>query len=105
MPFWPLGLPRWPDPVVALGMRARHATYLVVWRRGPLDGAGLGEDTGVIVLPVPHLAEAAPRADVLYPGHAGTSTDWIAADRTLAVTLPSTPSACLIRLADDGPGR
>jgi alpha-galactosidase len=23
VPFWPLGLPRWPDPVVALGMRAR----------------------------------------------------------------------------------
>jgi alpha-galactosidase len=36
VPFWPLGLPRWPDPIVALGMRARHATYLVAWRRGQM---------------------------------------------------------------------
>ena len=47
VPFWPLGLPRWTDPWVALGMRSSAATYVLVWRRGtpgidpaPDEGAG-----------------------------------------------------------------
>ncbi|BCY10828.1 glycoside hydrolase family 36 protein [Actinoplanes sp. L3-i22] len=32
-PFWPLGLPRWDDGWLALGLRAGDTTFLGVWRR------------------------------------------------------------------------
>ena len=38
LPFWPLGLPRWTDPWIALGLRAPEASYLTVWHRGPFEG-------------------------------------------------------------------
>jgi len=33
VPFWPLGLPRWTAPWIALGLRAADCSYLAVWRR------------------------------------------------------------------------
>ena len=35
VPFWPLGLPRWADSWMALGLRTPRASYLTVWHRGP----------------------------------------------------------------------
>jgi alpha-galactosidase len=104
VPMWPLGLPGWSDPVLALGMRTADVTYLAAWRRGTLDGPAGGEDGGVITLPVPHLAGAPVRAEVLYPGGAGACADWVRADGAVIVTLPRTPSACLIRLRAGHPG-
>jgi alpha-galactosidase len=104
VPIWPLGLPGWADPVLALGMRTADVTYLVAWRRGRLDGPAGDEDTGPITLPVPHLAGAPVRADVLYPGDAGAGARWVGADGALMVTLPRTPSACLVRLRAEGSG-
>jgi alpha-galactosidase len=118
LPFWPLGLPRWTDPWIALGLRTPQASYLTVWRRGPFDagtgtrtGAGIrtgigtvigtGTDTGDptgIALPVPHLRGQAMTADVLYPRATGAAATWDAAASTLSVQLPRVPSACLIRL-------
>ncbi|MEA5455237.1 glycoside hydrolase family 36 protein [Sinomonas sp. JGH33] len=34
IPFWPLGLPAWNDPVVCLGLRHTDATTLYIWDRG-----------------------------------------------------------------------
>lgn len=42
VPFWPLGLPCWTDPRLALGMRAPRATYLAAWRRPPGGSPGPG---------------------------------------------------------------
>jgi alpha-galactosidase len=100
VPFWPLGLPRWTDSHYALGMRAPGATYVVAWRRGPLDGTRHDDDDpAVISLPVRHLHGVVAGPEVLYPDQAGTEVRWAATDRTLHVMLPRTPSACLIRLA------
>jgi alpha-galactosidase len=39
-PFWPLGLPGWDDPWIALGMRdGDDGVFLTVWRRGAQPGA------------------------------------------------------------------
>ncbi|HEY4850064.1 MAG TPA: glycoside hydrolase family 36 protein [Streptosporangiaceae bacterium] len=101
VPFWPLGLPRWTDSRVALGLRAPGATYLVAWRRGPVDGSGRHADPAVITLPVRHLDGVAATPEVLYPGDARAEVCWEPAAGSLAVVLPRTPSACLIQLHAD----
>jgi len=88
VPFWPLGLPHWDDPWVALGLRAPEVSHLTVWRRrGPNQ----------VKLPVPHLRGRQVTAQVLYPHAAGAEASWNAG--TLTVTLPRLPSACVLRLA------
>jgi alpha-galactosidase len=101
VPFWPLGLPRWTDPWVALGMRSPAASYVVVWHRGP-PGAAPGPDQGAhpdeIILPVASLPGPHAAPEVLYPLPGGARADWSVAGRELTVTLPRLPSACLLRL-------
>jgi alpha-galactosidase len=94
-PFWPLGMPRWEDPWIALGLRATGASYLTVWRRGPQSGTDVNQAT----LPVPHLRGARITADVIYPRDAGAGAGWNPTVGALTVTLPRHPSACVLRLA------
>jgi alpha-galactosidase len=61
VPAWPLGLPGWSDPWLALALVAGDTTYLTVWRRG--DAATEA------VLSLPHLAGRHVEIDVLYPRH------------------------------------
>jgi alpha-galactosidase len=91
-PFWPLGLPRWTDPWIALGLRAPAATYLTIWRR---DGAGPAQ----LTLPVPHLRGRQPTPRLLYPPASPASPRWDPAQAALTVRLPHTPAACLVALA------
>lgn len=100
VPFWPLGLPCWTDPRLALGMRAPRATYLAAWRRPPGGSPQAGEPDG-IALPVRHLRGVTATPEVLYPRDAGAGVSWNAAGGVLALSLPRTPSACLIRLRPD----
>jgi alpha-galactosidase len=93
-PFWPLGLPRWEAPWIALGLRAPGVSHLTIWRRGPHAGT----DTEV-TFPLPHLRGAQVTTRVLYPPHAGAGASWNAPAGTLTVTLPRLPSACLLRVA------
>ncbi|MDP4501941.1 alpha-galactosidase [Nonomuraea turcica] len=80
VPSWPLGLPGWDDPWVALAMQTPTATYLAVWRRGA---------EATLRLPYPH------RAELLYPSN---SKAVIGQDQQLTVTLTTAPSAVLLRL-------
>jgi alpha-galactosidase len=99
LPFWPLGLPRWTDSWVALGMRARSATYLVVWHRGRIDGSLAPDgDPDEIVLPVTHARDQQVTAKVLYPESGSAAVKWSVQHGELVVALPRTPSACLIGL-------
>jgi alpha-galactosidase len=98
VPFWPLGLPRWDDPWIALGLRAGPVSHLTVWRRWPRPDT----DTSQLAMPLPHLRGARVTAEVLYPRHAGATAGWDAARGTLTVTLPRFPSACVLRLAPAG---
>jgi alpha-galactosidase len=94
VPFWPLGLPRWDDSWVALGLRAPGASHVAVWRRGEGTGAGSGTAT----LPLPHLRGAQVTPQLIYPRHAGAEAGWDAARGTLTVILQNAPSACVLRL-------
>jgi alpha-galactosidase len=94
-PFWPLGMPRWEDPWIALGLRSPGASYLTVWRRGPQPGTDAAQTT----LPVPHLRGTHVTAEVLYPRQAGAEASWDPGPGVLTVTLPRHPSACVLRLA------
>jgi alpha-galactosidase len=110
LPFWPLGLPGWTDPWVALGMRAAATAYVVVWHRGadPRAQHERGRPAE-IVLPLPHGRGEHAVPTVLYPPRGGTGVDWSALRGELTVTLPRTPSSCLVQLAlptrtSGGPG-
>ncbi|MFC0542794.1 alpha-galactosidase [Kutzneria chonburiensis] len=87
VPSWPLGLPAWDDPWIALSLCASNVTYLTVWRRG-------GDDTTTLRLP--HVRDA----ELLYPSTSQAVFTVDAAD--LTVTLPTAPSAVLLRLRTEG---
>jgi alpha-galactosidase len=91
VPFWPLGLPRWSDEWLALGMRGATATYVVVWHR---DGESSTPPASwlSLTLAAPQT-EARPR--VLYPRD-GAALAWDATLGALRVSLPRSPSACLV---------
>ncbi|GAA1194531.1 hypothetical protein GCM10009654_59560 [Streptomyces hebeiensis] len=89
VPCWPLGLPGWTDPWVALGLRAGGTTYVSVWRRG-----GPSDRT----LPLPHLAGREVRAEILHPSAQHGTARWRADRAELAVALPSAPACVLVRL-------
>ena len=107
VPFWPLGLPAWEDRWVALGMRARSGSYLVVWHRGHIgseprtDGRASPSGPAEMALPVDHMRGAHAAAEVLYPVGGRATADWASSTGDLTVTLPNAPSACLIRLAPE----
>ena len=98
VPFWPLGLPGWTDPVLALGQRTSGGDgLLAVWRRaahGPVTQSAEPR----IVLPLPGFPAGAT-VSVLYPASGGASAHWDAAAEALTVTLPRAPQACVLRLS------
>ncbi len=119
MPFWPLGLPRWTDSWIALGLRTQERSYLLTWRRGPLPPGPGGPggpggypaadpgrpqpgDQAEISLPVPQLRGRPASPEVLFPGAAAARARWEPASGELSITLPQVPGACLIRLAQLG---
>jgi alpha-galactosidase len=107
LPFWPLGLPRWTDSWLALGLRTPAAAYVIAWHRGPgAGGPAVGRPAGdqagdpaEAALPVPFLRGRPVVPDVLYPRVSRPSVSWDRARGELAVALPATPAACLVRLA------
>jgi len=106
VPFWPIGLPRWTDQWVVLGLRAPGGSHLAVWRRGSLPGHGSaegapqanGHGAGPLTMPVPHLRGKRATPRVLYPRQAGVEAGWDAESGTLTIGLPDVPSACVLRL-------
>ncbi|GIC94428.1 uncharacterized protein Aud_010928 [Aspergillus udagawae] len=91
LPFWPLGLPRWHDNWVALGITATSGVrYLAVWRRS-------GSNT--VSLPMPTLKGRDVEAKLLYPESFEASTHWDSDKGTLSVRLPLAACARLFRLS------
>jgi alpha-galactosidase len=62
VPVWPLGLPGWDDPWLALGLHAGDTTYLGLWRRA---GA-----VAEVTVELDHLRGRRVDVDVLYPDRA-----------------------------------
>ena len=98
-PVWPLGLPGWTDPWLVLGMRTpNNVTYLTVWHReriGPRGASPAEHDE--LAIPLPELAGSRVHVDIRYPQRTATA-DWHQNEARLVVSLPRTPSACLIEL-------
>ena len=88
-PFWPLGLPRWHDEWVALGLKSKDTRYVAVWRRG-------GEQS--CTLPIVELKEKDVTVECLYPVDLPNKVAWEARHGTLFVDFPEAPSARLLRL-------
>lgn len=86
---WPLGLPRWHDNWLSLGLVSKcNGTYLAVWRRG-----------GPTEIDIP--LKALPRSDkthvkVLYP--TSMSTEVVMKDDALTVKLPEAVCARLLHI-------
>ncbi|MFD0478531.1 glycoside hydrolase family 36 protein [Nonomuraea thailandensis] len=90
-PCWPLGLPGWDDPWLALGLRAGEVTHLGVWRR---PGA-----TETTVLRLPHLAGRDVVADLAYPAADGWACSWDPRAAELTVTAAVTaPTARILHV-------
>ena len=91
LPFWPLGLPKWHDEWVAVGISvANGAHYLAVWRRG-------GSETAA--LPIPMLkGRTEIKASLIYPKSFQANAEWDSVNAALLVRLPSVVCARLFRL-------
>lgn len=96
VPSWPLGLPAWDDPWIALALRTPDTTYLTAWRRPGTDATA--------TLRLPHLRDTAARVDTLYPSASRAVPDWMPGTAELRLTLPTAPCAVLLRItpADHG---
>ncbi|HWG12261.1 MAG TPA: hypothetical protein VG268_03210, partial [Streptosporangiaceae bacterium] len=95
VPLWPLGLPGWDDPWLALALHTPEVTYLLTWRRPPG-----GADSAVV--PLPHLRGGPVRAEVRYPAGDPGRVSWDPAEGAVTVRLPQAPAVCLIRLGQLG---
>ncbi|NUR60150.1 MAG: alpha-galactosidase [Catenulispora sp.] len=90
VPFWPLGLPGWTDPWVAVGLRGPGRTYVTVWRRP--EGGSAAEQT----FSIGHLVGRDTGAEVLFPSDSKAVVDWNAGRGEATVHLPEPGTACLI---------
>ncbi|WP_431074260.1 glycoside hydrolase family 36 protein [Microbacterium phyllosphaerae] len=84
VPFWPLGLPGWHDPVVALGMRDDAGELLTVWRRsGPRT----------VWVPLPGHTGRELDVEIVFPKDFPTRVVWDADVGELVIELPDEPAA------------
>ncbi|MHA6524118.1 glycoside hydrolase family 36 protein [Tessaracoccus sp. G1721] len=97
VPCWPLGLPGWTDPWVALGLRTGDDVLVALWKRA---------EAGPAALPFPGLAGRAMTVVLEFPGEAdGWDLSWDAGTGTLRADTAMTTTARLIRLTPtDGRG-
>ena len=88
-PFWPLGLPGWHDPVVALGMHDDQGELLTVWRRsGP----------STVRVPLPRYSGRPVEVAVVFPTSLPAKVRWEAESGELVLELPDEPAARTLRL-------
>jgi alpha-galactosidase len=91
VPFWPLGLSKWHDEWLALGLKAKDCLYLAVWRRGgklscPMALRHITKNTQVTI-------------KLLYPATFEAKTSWDARKGELEVTLPESVCARLFKIS------
>jgi alpha-galactosidase len=89
LPAWPLGLPAWTDPQVALASGTDDVVLLFVWNRDPVAGA--------VALDVPALRGAEVTAETVFPtALPAWRTDWDAAAGVLTVDLAGAGEAARV---------
>lgn len=90
VPIWPLGLAKFSDPWVSLGMKHDKATYLAVWR--------MENSSDVCSLPLKHLKGQDVRVTCDYPSKSNCSWHWNRETGLLSVQHPVINSARLYQL-------
>lgn len=90
LPLWPLGIPKYGDQWLSLGLRSGDTIYLAVWR--------LGSEQGRMELPLAELAGRAITVRCGYPLRERCSWQWNEEDGVLSVELPDTNCARLIEI-------
>lgn len=88
-PFWPLGIPRWHDAWIALGLAAADGTLLLaVWRRsGPTKCSLL----------LPKQRRNLRTVSLLYPAQFEARIEL--EEGGLSIELPSVPCARLLQIS------
>jgi alpha-galactosidase len=91
-PFWPLGLPKWHDHWIALGMLTvdRKKAYVSVWRRG-------GDDVSRSLSMRPFHGKGKTQVKMLYP--AAFEGEGSFTNDALHVTLPKVQCARLFEVS------
>jgi alpha-galactosidase len=90
LPSWPIGLPRWNDPWLALALTHPDGhSYLAVWRRGGPDS---------VTLDVDRLVGNGGHIEPVYPVGDAFPADWQLDQGRLTVRLANASSARLVRI-------
>ena len=91
VPFWPLGLSRYSDPWVCLGLKTKKKTYIAVWRRK--------SERNTCQIPIKHLVGEDVNLKVGYPSYKGCEYRWNKADGVLSVKMEEEYSARLFEVS------
>ncbi|MDT8718616.1 alpha-galactosidase [Clostridium sp. 19966] len=93
LPFWPLGLSKFSDGWVSLGLRAEKKLYVAVWRR---NSAG-----NTCILPIQYTAGKKVSVKCAYPSYEECEYQWNDVNKTLTVKLPKQFTARLFEITLD----
>ncbi|MDF2984607.1 MAG: glycoside hydrolase clan [Eubacterium sp.] len=90
LPFWPLGLSRFSDTWLSLGLRSDNINYVAVWRRN--------SEKDTCIIPIEHLKGQEVQVKCAYPEAEWCSYSWNSHVGTLSVKLPDQYSARLFEI-------
>ncbi|OPJ55675.1 alpha-galactosidase [Clostridium oryzae] len=90
VPFWPLGLSKFSDTWVSLGLKAENKIYVAVWRRNSA--------TGNCIIPINYTGEKAVYVRCAYPNIEDCKYSWNSINKTLTVELPKQFTARLFEI-------
>jgi len=90
LPFWPLGLSKFSDTWVSLGLRTQEKLYVAVWRRN--------SERDTCVIPIEYTANKKVSVKCAYPSFEECEYTWNAINKSLTVKLPKEFTARLFEI-------
>lgn len=92
LPFWPLGLSKFSDPWVSLGLKANRKNYIAIWRRN--------SEQDICSVPIEHLKGHTIRVKCAYPKNEDCEYSWNECAGTLSVRFSNQYSARLFEIQE-----
>lgn len=90
LPFWPLGLSKFSDTWVSLGLKTENKVYLAVWRRN--------SENDTCLIPIEHFKGRDVSVKCAYPREENCEYSWNSYGGTLSVRLDKQFSARLFEI-------